>query len=285
MAARRARRLSSLRITVQGVRGVWLRASVSSGGAVGLPLVQAFDVDAAELPLFEGALLALEEAAKLFGAADVEPELEEVDALVDQHALEIRYLSEERLAFGLGAEAEDMFDHAAIVPAAVIEHDLPPGGQVVDITLEIPLCGLGVGGFGERHHPRAARVEVLAEPLDGAALSGGIAPLEDDGHARTGLARPVLEFDQFDLEVLKFLFIDLLGHAFGIGKAGVQHVALVSPADGVTHLARGVGFEKGADRAVIGELHAGPHSCGAPLWPLTPAGAIRRGWRRGGWRR
>src|SRR6056297_2552539 len=94
-----------------------------------------------------------------------------------------------------------------------------------------------------------------------------------------------LEHLQLDLEVLKFLFIDLLGHAFGIGKGGVEHVALVGPADGVAHLAGGVVFEKGADRAVKGELHAGPHSCGAPVWRLTPAGAIRRGSRRGGWRR
>ena len=39
---------------------------------------------------------------------------------------------------------------------------------------------LALGRLLQRHHPGAARVEVLGEALDRAALAGRVAPLEED---------------------------------------------------------------------------------------------------------
>jgi hypothetical protein len=67
------------------------------------------------------------------------------------------------------------------------------------VALEIPLRLLEVGGLFQRHHPRTARVEVFHEPLDAAALSGGVAALEHDDVPGTRALAPVLQLEQLDL--------------------------------------------------------------------------------------
>ena len=56
----------------------------------------------------------------------------------------------------------------------------PAVGRCVDVALEVPLAQLGRGRLGQRDDARTARVEVLDEPLDRAALAGRVATLEDD---------------------------------------------------------------------------------------------------------
>jgi len=71
---------------------------------------------------------------------------------------------------------------------------------VRDVPLEVPLGALPVGRLLQRHDPRAARVEVLHEPLDRAALAGGVAALEHDHQALLRPLRPVLQLEQLDLQ-------------------------------------------------------------------------------------
>jgi hypothetical protein len=71
---------------------------------------------------------------------------------------------------------------------------------VLDVALEVPLAALHLAGLFQRHHARAARVEVLHEALDGAALAGGVAALEQDDHALAGFLDPGLQLEQFDLQ-------------------------------------------------------------------------------------
>ena len=59
----------------------------------------------------------------------------------------------------------------AVVPGPVEQHDLPGRRQVRDVAVEVPLAALGLGRLGQRDHAGGARVEVLHEPLDRAALA------------------------------------------------------------------------------------------------------------------
>ena len=61
----------------------------------------------------------------------------------------------------------------------------------------------------EGDNPRAARIQILAEPLDRAAFTRCIAPLKDDGDARTAFLGPMLELDQFDLQLFDIFLVGL----------------------------------------------------------------------------
>jgi hypothetical protein len=71
---------------------------------------------------------------------------------------------------------------------------------VRDVALEVPLVALALAGLLQRHDARPARVEVLHEPADGAALAGGVTPLEEDDEPVAGVLRPVLQLEQLDLQ-------------------------------------------------------------------------------------
>jgi hypothetical protein len=98
------------------VRGVPEGERFADRVGIGVPARQPLDVDLAQLPLFQRIALAVEEAAQLFGPAHIQPDLRKPDPVIDDHLFEIRQLPEEGGAFLGRAEAEDMFDHAAIVP-------------------------------------------------------------------------------------------------------------------------------------------------------------------------
>ena len=85
-------------------------------------------------------------AALLLFVADAEPVLAQRDALFDEHPLEDRSLVQEAPVLVVGAEPHDAFDAGAVVPAAVEQHDLAGGGQVLDVALEVPLGALALGG-------------------------------------------------------------------------------------------------------------------------------------------
>ena len=78
----------------------------------------------------------------------------------------------------------------------------PRVGRCCDVALEVPLAALDLARLFQRHHARAARIEVLHEALDGAALAGRVAPLEQDHHALAGLLHPGLQLEQFDLQLV-----------------------------------------------------------------------------------
>jgi len=70
------------------------------------------------------------------------------------------------------------------------------------VALEIPLSALDLAGLVERHHSRAARVEVFHEAFDRTALAGRIAPLEQNDDPLARLLDPGLQFQQLDLQVV-----------------------------------------------------------------------------------
>ena len=112
------------------------------------------------------------------------------------------------------AEAHHPLDAGAVVPGPVEQHDLTGGGQVLDVALEIPLGGFAFGGLLQRDDARAARVQVLHESLDGAALACGVTALEnDDVPLAVGLA-PLLQLQQLDLQQPLLLLVFVTRHPF-----------------------------------------------------------------------
>jgi hypothetical protein len=121
-------------------------------------------------------------------------------AAAHQHPLELRRLAHEFEVFVGRAEAHHMLDARAVVPGAVEEDDFTGGGQLLDVTLEIPLARAPCPRVWQGDDLGAARIEVLREALDRPALARGVAPFKDQHDAFADFSDPGLHLDQFDLE-------------------------------------------------------------------------------------
>ena len=142
-----------------------------------------------------------------------------MDVAADEHPLEVRGLEHELLVLMRRAEAHHLLDAGPVVPGPVEHHDLPSGGQMLDVALEVPLRALPVRRLVQRHDARTARVEVLGEALDGAALAGGVAALEHQDDALPCLLDPALELEEFDLQAALLDLVLPALHALRIGVA------------------------------------------------------------------
>src|SRR5580704_18577883 len=68
------------------------------------------------------------------------------------------------------------------------------------VALEVPLRPLAIVWRRQRRHTTYAGIESLGDPLDGATLACGIAPLEKNYDLVLGLDHPILEFDELPLK-------------------------------------------------------------------------------------
>jgi hypothetical protein len=110
-----------------------------------------------------------------------------------------------------------LLDARPVVPGPVEEHHFARGGQVGDVALEVPLRLLGFGGLLECHHARAAGVEVLREPLDGAALARGVTAFEHDDVPGAGVLAPALQLQEFDLQSPLDVLVVVARHPLVVG--------------------------------------------------------------------
>ena len=79
-------------------------------------------------------------------------------------------------------------DTRAVVPGAVEKNDFTSRGQVLDITLKIPLPQLMISRLLKRNNPRSTRIQVFSKTLDRTALACGISPLENRDNTLAGFA-------------------------------------------------------------------------------------------------
>ena len=157
------------------------------------------EVEAAELPLLRRIVQTRLEAALLLLVADRQPVLDEDDPRPQQLALELRAAAHELLVLLLRAEAHDVLDAGAVVPAAVEQHHLAGGRQMRHVALEVPLRALPLRRRAERDRPHHARVRLLGDPLDRPALAGRVATLEDHHDLQALVADPLLQAHELDL--------------------------------------------------------------------------------------
>ncbi|MEZ5139374.1 MAG: hypothetical protein R2711_11580 [Acidimicrobiales bacterium] len=121
-----------------------LQHQVLHGGEV-VPVLLGLHVDLAELPLAERIGAPALEAAGLLVLGHREVELHEDGALAHEVLLEADDAAQEVLVLLGRAEPEDGLDHGPVVPGAVEQDDLPAGGELGDVALEVPLRAL-LGG-------------------------------------------------------------------------------------------------------------------------------------------
>ena len=181
------------------VAGVGVEEHGVFGFGVVVPAVERFNIYRRKFPVFQRIVAAGDEAAQLFFARHGKPEFKQVHTAVHQHAFQFGRLAHELQVFVRLAKTHHAFYTGAVVPRSVEKHHFAGGGQMVDVTLEIPLSALAVAGFLQGHHAGAARVEVLHIAFDGAALAGGITAFKYGGNAAATIFHPALYFEQLDL--------------------------------------------------------------------------------------
>ena len=176
-----------------------------------------------ELPAPPRIVQPLLEPPLLFFVGHREPVLHQLDAGPDQHSFEVRHRPHEVPVLGIGAEPHHPLDARPVVPGAVVDHDLSGSRKVGHVALEVPLGVFSFGRFGERHDAGGSGIERLGDPLDGAALSGGVTPLEDQDQLVPRVAHPFRHLHQFELEAAELVLVDpplQLGRANDIGHGG-----------------------------------------------------------------
>ena len=203
------------------------------GAGVVLPAGDRLEVHRGQLPLPHRVLQPGPEAALLLLVADREPVLAQQDPVLDEQPLEDRALVQEPAVLRGRAEAHHLLDAGAVVPGPVEQHDLAGARQVLDVALEVPLGPLALGGRGQRGDARDPGAEVLGDPLDRAALAGGVAALEDDDDALALGPDPLLDLDQLGLQPEQLGLVDLAGHGQAVlgprRRSSLGHVGQRSP--------------------------------------------------------
>ena len=85
------------------------------------------------------------------------------------------------------------------------------------VTLKIPLPLLMFGGLFQCNDLGGPGIQVLHEPLDRSAFSGGIAAFEDDHDFLAAHLDPVLHLQKLDLKLGFFFLVLGAGNTVGIG--------------------------------------------------------------------
>jgi len=133
-------------------------------------------------------------------------------AAAHQVALELGRLAHEFQVFLFIAEPHHPFHAGAVVPGSVEQGDLARRRKMLDVALEIPLATFHFAWFFQRDHVRPARIEMLHEALDSAALACSVAALEQDDHLLPGFLHPGLKLEQFHLQLVFLLLVTLARH-------------------------------------------------------------------------
>ena len=169
--------------------------------------------------------------------------------------LELRHLLQESLVLLLRAEAVDGLDDGAVVPAPVEEDDLAGIGKLPRVALEVPLAAFLLGGDRQRDDSHRAGVQVLSEAADGAALAGGVAPLEHDSDPAAFRLDPALHLHQLDLQPFEFALIsahvDGLRHADAVAALCGRRIAVRRVIGRVIVIGPGRGNEHQAARILV----------------------------------
>lgn len=92
------------------------------------------------------------------------------------------------------------------------QHELARRRQVRHVALEVPASAVAVGRPAERDDARLARAQVLDDALDGAVLSGGVAPLEQHEDLVAAADEMALQLRQLDLQAPEVVLVALLFH-------------------------------------------------------------------------
>ena len=97
-----------------------------------------------------------------------------------------------------------------------------------DVALEVPLRALALGRRAERHGADHARVGLLGDALDRAALAGRVAALEEHDHLQALVDDPLLQAHELDLQALELLLVAALAQPPRLERPGRRRAGAVS---------------------------------------------------------
>src|SRR4051812_4822219 len=172
-------------------RRVWMvgaRDHVLDRFQVLVALVAIAPVLVGQLPTLERILLTALESLQLLLVGDVEPELDQDRALVGEGPLETVDLVVGPQPLLPRSQLLDPLDEDASVPGAIEDRHPAPARQDLPEAPEEVVALLVVGRGGELDDADVAGVDLGDQPLDAAALAGGVPALEEDADRRAELA-------------------------------------------------------------------------------------------------
>src|SRR5207342_1662291 len=103
-----------------------------------------------------------------------------------------------------------------------------------------------------RHHAHRARIEVLDEATNGAALAGGVASLEENCHAPAVFLYPSLQLDELDLQRLEFVLI--LDRRLDLGNVDILGAQELDEVARRMQIRKILGTQIESGRGLVGEL-------------------------------
>src|SRR5260370_32551959 len=139
-----------------------------------IPAPVGFGIHRAQFPLPERIVNSGPEPLLLFIHSYLKPKLDQDDARVDDIFLNFRAQSQKAFMLLGFAEAHDIFDASAIIPAAVEDDDLASSRKMLHIALKKHLALFPVRRSGKRDDPEYAGTYLFGDRLDRAALARSI---------------------------------------------------------------------------------------------------------------
>src|SRR5208337_1346242 len=104
-----------------------------------VPAAMRLQIHWTQFPALRRVFDTCEEAAMLLLFRDIEPVLQQDDAIADNEVFEDGTAFEKLLVFLLGAEPHHMLDPGAVVPAPVADDDFSARGQMLNVALRVDL--------------------------------------------------------------------------------------------------------------------------------------------------
>ena len=172
------------------------------GRDVGRPQVALSQVTLRELPALVGLVEPRLEPLALLVAVDVQEELDDGGALVDEHPLPLVDVSIASAPGRPGHQVVDPHHEHVLVVAPVEDRDMAGGRRPEVDAPQVVVRALAVTGDLEAHHAASLGVERVHDMADRAVLARGVDALEDDQHLVPALRpQPLLELGEMELMV------------------------------------------------------------------------------------
>ena len=179
---------------------------------VSVPAVKRLHVHGRQFPMLQWVGIARHKPPQLLLARHRKPKFKQMHTAINQHPLQFRRLAHKQQIFLRRAKSHHPLHPRAVIPRAVKKHHLARGGQILNITLKIPLSAFHLRGFFQRHNPRATRVQMLHKTLNRAAFARRITPFKQTHNPLPAVFHPALHFQQLNLQFLLFRFIHPTAH-------------------------------------------------------------------------
>src|SRR5262245_56704820 len=144
---------------------------------------------------------------RLLLVADLEPVLDQLNAIGHDESFEHGASFEKIAVLFLGTKPHDIFHSPTVIPASIEDHDLPCSREVWQVALQVHLTVFAVGRSGERHQTEYPGADSFRDCFDRASLAGSVSALEHNNDAQSLVLHPFLQYAELRLKALQLFFV------------------------------------------------------------------------------